>query len=374
MISYIKIGIISIVLIFIGILGIILQALVPNLTFIFNSLFLLGILGLTVSYYSYSLHLYEFNSVVLSNLTFSSVIVLYLLSFNVISYSTILQLLVSGTQGWFSLALYFALILAGSWVLLFIGHSIRIFILSIRKKPILKNEMPNVYGAFAIILIVIVFVMCNTIIASDTLSSYEISAGNVQLGGNTPGFVNNNPGLLTDNNQQYAPIVNLIEGFFNEQFNPQIAQEHDRVLQQQWDTGISLFISGYSKCLENSSAVTEIPALKPGLDITTLCYGIEGGASDLEESNNYLSGISDGSPFAVSKQSSLGLLVPIIENISWSCQSSETVCEQAKRAAQIQDDVQFQNSLEAIQSNIAEMRVDYNGAAAVINNNSNQTV
>ena len=354
MLSYTKTGIISSIITIIGMLGIILQSFVPNFVFIFSALFYLGILGITISFYAYSLHLYEFNSLILSNLTFSSVIVLYLLSYNFVSYSTIVQLSRSGIQGWLLLALYLALIVAGSWALLFIGHSIRIVILSAGNKPTVKKETPGVYGAFAMILLVITFVSCNTIIASGTLSSPILAS------------VNNNPGPPDGNDQQYAPIVNLIESFFNEQFNPQLAQEHDRALQHQWDTGISLFVSGDSKCTENSSAVAGIPSLKPGLDITALCDGIRGGDSDLRKSDAYLSGISDGSSFAVSKQSSLGLLVPVIENISWSCESSETACRQAELAAQNQDDVRFQFNIQAIHSDVVQMRTDYNDATAFV--------
>ena len=87
------------------------------------------------------------------------------MSFNVITYSTILQLWASGIPGWCVIALYLVLILAGSWILLFIGESIRVAILSDEHKPKLRRDMPGVSGAFVIMLIVVAFIG-NTLIAS----------------------------------------------------------------------------------------------------------------------------------------------------------------------------------------------------------------
>lgn len=108
MISYKKTGLISCIIALIGVLGIILQPLVPNLAFMFNFLFYLGILGITISFFLYALHLYEFNSPIISNVTLSCIILLYMMSLNIINFSTIVPLLLSGIQGWFVICTLFS--------------------------------------------------------------------------------------------------------------------------------------------------------------------------------------------------------------------------------------------------------------------------
>lgn len=299
MISYKKTGLISCIIALIGVLGIILQPLVPNLAFMFNFLFYLGILGITISFFLYALHLYEFNSPIISNVTLSCIILLYMMSLNIINFSTIVPLLLSGIQGWFVMVLYLVLIFAGSWILLFISESLRTIILSDMHNPILTKERPGVSGAVAIVLIVIAFVAGNTLIASGALSNSNIVAGNAALGGDTLANANNTPGLPNLNDPKYAPMVNLVQNFFAEQFNPKLAQEDTSNAQQQWDTGLSLFESGYSRCSENSTAVLNMPSLNSDNDKTAICDGIHRGATDLNESGVYLSGVSGATGFAL---------------------------------------------------------------------------
>ena len=167
-------------------------------------------------------------------------------------------------------------------------------------------------------------------------------------------------------------MVNLIQNFFAEQFNPQLAQEDDTKVQQRWDTGMSLFESGYSQCSDNSMLVAEMPSLTSDNDKTAICDGIHNGASDLNESGVYLSGISGSTGFALSKKSSSGLLLPIIEQLSGNCDDSVNLCKQAEIAVQNNDDDQFQNNLKEIQSNLQQMKVNYNEGLVFINENSTQ--
>jgi len=363
---------ISCIITFIGGLGIILQPFLPNLAFVFNFLFYFGILGLTISFSLYALHLYEFNSPIISNLTLGSVILLYMMNFNIINFSTIVQLLLSGIQGWFVIVLYLALIFAGSWILLFISESLRTIILSDMHNPILTKERPGVSGAVAIVLIVIAFVAGNTLIASGALSNSNIVAGNTALGGDTLANANSTPGLPSLNDPKYAPMVNLVQNFFAEQFNPQLAQEDTSNAQQQWNTGLSLFESGYLQCSENSTAVLTMPSLNSDNEKTAICDGIHRGASDLNESGVYLSGVSGATGFALSKKASSGLLLPIIEQLSETCQNSETLCRQAEIAIKKNDNDQFKNDIEEIQGNLQQMKLDYNEGEIFINNDSTQ--
>jgi hypothetical protein len=345
---------------------------------VFEFLFYLGILGVTLSFYSYALHLYEFNSLILSNLTLSSIIALYLMSFNVISYLPILQrwelnTLQGWLQGWGLFALYFIPLFLGSWALLYIGESIRLIIFADKRDPILTKERPGVSGAFAMMLIVVAFIAGNTLIASGEFSTSNSVAGNAELNGDTLSNTDSNSGLPNLNDPKYSPVVILVQNFFAEQSNPQLAQEDDTKVQQQWDTGMSLFESGYLQCSENSTAVLEMPSLNSDNDKTALCDGIHRGVSDLNESGVCLSGISGSTGFALSKKSSSGLLLPIIEQLSGTCQNSETLCRQAKIAIQNNNNDQFQNNLNEIQSNLRQMKMDYNEGEVFIEDNSTQS-
>lgn len=366
LISYTKLGIISGLITLIGVLGIILDSFVPNLAFVFEFLFYLGILGLTLSFYSYALHLYEFNSLVISNLTLSSIIALYLMSFNVITYSTILQLWASGILGWGVIVLYLVLIFAGSWILLFIGESIRIAILSDEHKPKLRKDMPGVSGAFSIMLIVIAFVTVNFLIASGE-GSYS-ALGRVSLT-----YANNDSGQPNPDDPNNPPLMNLLQDYFATHINPTVAQEENQKEQQQWDAGMALFSDGYSQCFDNSTLVAEMPSMNSNQDKTAICDGISDGASNLRESGVDLSGISGASSFAISKKASQGLLVPIIDQLSDSCEDSVNLCKQAEIAVQNDDNDQFQNNLNEIQSDLRQMKVDYNEGAVFIDENSTQS-
>lgn len=213
--SYPKIGIISCIIVLIGSLGIILQSFVPNLEFVFSSLFYLGIFGVTITFYSYALHLYQFNSRIISNLTLSSVIVLYLMSFNVVSYSAVVQLILSGILGWFIFALYLMLIFAGSWTLLYVGESLRIAIFSDKDNPTLKKKLPGVSGAFAMMFIVIAFLSVNFLIASGAFSYSDLNWNNFAQ-------ANNDSGQSNLNNPNNPPLVNLLQDYFTTQINPTV--------------------------------------------------------------------------------------------------------------------------------------------------------
>jgi hypothetical protein len=338
------------VIVLIGALGPVVSFGIPVLSALFQILYLLGILGLTISIFFYSLHLYMFNYRILAIFTLSLALVFFILSCSFLSYLTILTFFITGFLGVLLGIVGFLLLFAMSFGILYAGDYLRTEILEVEHLPVFLKDLPHPYMAFVTSLLIILFITVNAFF----FNGFIIETGN------------------SDQIQADIPILEAATDFISGPPSPALSQQQAVPLQD-WSSTISTFEDGYQKCALYSAGASAMTSMSNEQDRNNTCKGINSGLTELELSRRLLAEYNaNTSNNILSQHLGAGLLLSTVGKISTTCQDLYIQCIQGDQALQSGNSNGFQQVSQIVKDDLSEMKLDHATASVLIGSSDSQ--